>query len=87
MKDIKNVKWTVRNSGEEAKKEGKVSFDYKDAEDKLECETKTSYNGEHFMKCEIKRKSGTKKTLWFTIFINDNSLSKDYLKKIEHIGE
>lgn len=87
LEDIKNVKWTVMNSGEEAKKVGKVSFDYKDAEDKLECKTKTSYNGEHFMKCEIKRKSGLKKILWFTIFINDNSLSKNYLKKIEYIGE
>lgn len=86
LEDIKEVKWTVFNSGEEAAKAGDLEH-IQESVSKFLCETSTAYNGNHFMQCKISRNKGKDLTLWFTIFVNDDELSSNYLKKIELIGD
>ena len=40
----------------------------------------TAFNGLHYMICKIKAEGNITKNKYFSLYVNDNDLSKSYLK-------
>lgn len=87
--NITNIEWRIINFGVEATEKDELDFIVPDENfgevylDKLRYTTKTMYNGLHYVVCKVKTKSiSLDKTLYFSLYVNDNALSLDYLKKI-----
>ncbi|WP_224786334.1 nucleotide-binding domain-containing protein [Enterococcus faecium] len=86
---INSVEWIVSNSGIEASEEEEIeyvvpkeAFSEEDIAD-FRCPRYTAFNGLHYMICKIKSEGNITKNKYFTLYVNDNDLSKSYLKKAE----
>lgn len=86
MKSISKVQWTVYNSGIEAAEEEQVNFNVEEEfidRENFCCSIGTSFNGLHYMSCKIEIEKNINKTKYFSLYINDNLISKNYLKRID----
>ncbi len=86
---INSVEWIVSNSGIEASEEEEIeyvvpkeAFSEEDIAD-FRCPRHTAFNGLHYMICKIKSEGNITKNKYFNLYVNDNDLSKSYLKKAE----
>ncbi|EGP4996588.1 adenylate/guanylate cyclase domain-containing protein [Enterococcus faecium] len=86
---INSVEWTVSNSGIEASEEEELdyvvpkdAFSEEDIAD-FRCPRHTAFNGLHYMICKIKSEGNITKNKYFSLYVNDNDLSRSYLKKSE----
>ncbi|MBB3111786.1 class 3 adenylate cyclase [Paenibacillus phyllosphaerae] len=74
------IKWRVENTGEEATKEGALSFTMDSYNDRLECYQTTKYNGHHNMVCSLFHRDNTLMAKdKFGIYVSDN---KQAIKKL-----
>ena len=86
---INSVEWTVSNSGIEASKEEELDYvvpkeAFTDEDNAVfRCKRHTAFNGLHYMICKIKAEGNITKNKYFSLYVNDNDLSKSYLKKAE----
>ncbi|MFW8053176.1 nucleotide-binding domain-containing protein [Vagococcus fluvialis] len=89
IEKVSNVQWNVSNAGVEAIEAEQTNFTIdeeeisEDDKNNLRCCIDTSFNGLHYMSCKIQIDNHISKTKYFSLFVNDDNLSKNYLKKID----
>ncbi|MDB1662434.1 hypothetical protein [Enterococcus faecalis] len=80
---------SVSFSGIEASKEEELDYvvpkeAFTDEDNAVfRCKRHTAFNGLHYMICKIKAEGNITKNKYFSLYVNDNDLSKSYLKKAE----
>ncbi len=59
----------------------KDAFSEEDIAD-FRCPRHTAFNGLHYMICKIKSEGNITKNKYFSLYVNDNDLSRNYLKNL-----